>query len=401
MKKLVLSLFVASSILSCSSDDDASFVPQTNNGVTAPATYQFSRNNQTSVSYSGQSTRIAMAEELTSALLVETNTEASLLSMFDHQAGNSDFSDATLNASDKNIKSKIAASNDFFAANTTLSNTIKTDFETWISSQANTVFPNWNTNASAGVAGQLQQAGGGSIRYLDAKGIELNQVISKGIIGGLMIDQMLNNYLSSSVLDAGTNVADNNAGVLESGKNYTTMEHKWDEAFGYLYGAELDAETPVLGVDSFLNEYLERMESDADFTGIATNIYNAFKLGRAAIVAKDYTVRDQQAQIIRAEISKIPAVRAVYYLQSTKTSLEANDPARAFHALSEGFGFIYSLQFTREPNTQEAYFNNTEVNAFLAQLTTGNGFWEVTPATLDSLSQTIADRFGFTVAEAL
>ena len=143
------------------------------------------------------------------------------------------------------------------------------------------------------------------------------------------------------------------------------------------------------------------MESDADFTGIATNIYNAFKLGRAAIVAKDYTVRDQQAQIIRAEISKIPAVRAVYYLQSTKTSLAANDPARAFHALSEGFGFIYSLQFTREPNTQEAYFNNTEVNAFLAQLTTGNGFWEVTPATLDSLSQTIADRFGFTVAEAL
>jgi hypothetical protein len=400
MKKVILSLFIASSILSCSSDDDVNFTPQTNS-ITAPATYQFSRNNATSVSFSGQTTRIAMAEELASALKVETNTEAGLLSMFDHQAGNADFSDANLNASDKNIKSKIAASNDFFSANTTLSNMIKADFDTWISSQANNVFPNWNTNASAGVAGQLQQSGGGAIRYVDAKGIELNQVISKGIIGGLMIDQMLNNYLSPSVLDAGTNIADNNADVLESGKNYTSMEHKWDEAFGYLYGAELDAENPILGVDSFLNEYLERLDSDADFSGIASRIYNAFKLGRAAIVAKDYTLRDQQAAIIRGEISKVPAVRAVYYLQSTKTALAANDPASAFHALSEGFGFAYSLQFTREPNTFEPYFTNTEVTTFLNQLTTGNGFWDVTPATLDSISQSIADRFGFTIAQAL
>ena len=400
MKKLVFTLLVAASIVSCSNDDDSNFNSATN-GITAPVTYQFSRNNQTSVNYSGQTTRISMAEEFASALLVETNTEVSLFAMFNHQAGNNDFSDATLNASDKSIKSKIAASNDFFSANTTLSNTIKADFDTWISSQANNVFPNWNTNASAGTSGQLQQAGGGTLRYVDANGVELNQVISKGIIGGLMIDQMLNNYLSTSVLDAGDNISNNNADVLETGKNYTSMEHKWDEAFGYLYGAELDAENPVLGADSFLNEYLERLESDADFSGIAARVYNAFKLGRAAIVAKDYTLRDQQAEIIRGEISKIPAVRAVYYLQSTKTALAANDPARAFHALSEGFGFAYSLQFTREPNTQEAYFTNTEVNTLLNQLTTGNGFWDVTPATLDSISQSIADRFGFTVAQAL
>ena len=53
-----------------------------------------------------------------------------------------------------------------------------------------------------------------------------------------MADQMLNNYLGSAVLDAGTNTADNDAGTLADGKNYTTMEHKWDEGFGYLYGAD-------------------------------------------------------------------------------------------------------------------------------------------------------------------
>ena len=47
--------------------------------------------------------------------------------------------------------------------------------------------------------------------------------------------------------------------------------------------------------DSFLNKYLSRVEGDSDFAGIAEEIYNAFKLGRAAIVAKDYTTRNVQA----------------------------------------------------------------------------------------------------------
>ncbi len=52
-----------------------------------------------------------------------------------------------------------------------------------------------------------------------------------------MTDQILNNYLSPAVLDAGDNVTKNDNDILADGKDYTTMEHKWDEAFGYLYGA--------------------------------------------------------------------------------------------------------------------------------------------------------------------
>lgn len=395
MKKLTLIACLASAtfFMSCSNDDDNTTT------VSTPETYTFTREGASSVSYGGQTTRIQMGEEFITALKDNTKTELQLDAMFAHEAGNNDFSNADLNASGKNIRSKTAASSDYFSSNTTAATQIKAQFDSWIATQVSEVFTNWNANASAGNAGQIQEAGGGSVRYVNGKGLELNQAINKSLIGGLMADQMLNNYLSESVLDAGDNIANNNAGVLEDGENYTTMEHKWDEAFGYLYGNEVSAQAPQLGVDSFLNKYLSRVEGDSDFTGIANDVYNAFKLGRAAIVAKNYSVRNAQADIIREKISTVIGVRAVHYLQQGKANL-GTDNASAFHDLSEGFGFVYSLQFTRNPNTDQPYLSKAEVDGFIDQLMAGNGFWEVTTTTLDTISETIASRFNFTVAEA-
>ncbi len=396
MKKLSLILTITSLFfMSCDSDKDPIVDPEP---TEAPADYSFLRNGATTVFYSGQSTRIAMGQEFVSALKDETKTELQLDAMFNHQAGGTDFSDASLNASSKNIRSKTAASTDLFSANTTDATAIKNQFDAWIAEQVSDVFPNWSADASAGSAGKIQEAGGGSTRYVNGKGIEINQAINKGLIGGLMADQMLNNYLGSAVLDAGTNVADNDAGILVDGKNYTTMEHKWDEGFGYLYGAD-DQENPTLGADSFLNKYLARVEGDTDFQGIAATIYDAFKLGRAAIVNKDYLTRDAQVAIIRENVSKIIAIRAIYYLQQGKANL-GTDWGSAFHDLSEGFGFVYSLQFTRKPGTSSAYFSTSEVNGFISTLTSGNGLWDITADQLDTMSDTIAARFGISVAQA-
>ena len=252
--------------------------------------------------------------------------------------------------------------------------------------------------AEQGQAGQLQQAGGGSVRYLSASGLEYNQAVLKSLIGGLFGDQLMNNYLSPAVLDEASNVEDNNNDVTEAGESYTTMEHKWDEAFGYLYGND-NAENPQYQTDSFLNKYIIQVDEDPDFAGIAEETYNAFKKGRAAIVAKDYDLRDEQAEIIRENISTIIGVRAIYYMQKGKNKLDT-DTADAFHQLSEGFGFINSLQFTRKPNSSEPYLSKTEVDGFMAQLLAGNGFWDVDPATLDDIAQEIASRFDFTVEEA-
>ena len=399
MKKIALGLaaFATLALTSCSSDDDNNQV--FTNNVTAPDTYTFERDGNSTVSFGGQTTRIQMAQEIVSGMVDPSNTEAILDNMFAHVQDANDFSDANLNASDKNVRSKIAASTDFYSANTTDANNIKATFDFFIEEQVNIVFPNWSTTATAGVAGQLQQIGGGATRYVNDKGLEYNQAFAKGVIGALMVDQMLNNYLSLSVLDEADNKANNSAGVLDGTNNYTTMEHKWDEAYGYLYGNEDNPAVPVYEADKFLSEYVAKVNEDPDFEGIALDIYNAFKLGRAAIVAKDYELRDVQAQVIRGKISAVIGIRAIYYLQQGKANLDL-DKASAFHALSEAYGFIYSLQFTRQPGTNDPYFTKDEVQQMLDQLMLGDGFWDVTASSLDAISNTIAAQFYFTAGQA-
>ncbi|WP_299899894.1 DUF4856 domain-containing protein [uncultured Aquimarina sp.] len=389
-------------LVSCSSDDDNTPVVQ----VEAPATYVFERDGQSTVSFSGQTTRIAMAEAIIGQFKNTTTTEAIVDAMFDHQENADDFEDVALNASDKSVRNKTAASRDYFSSNATDAAEIKADFDAWIKGQIDEVFPNWAVTATAGNAGVLQEAGGGSERYVNAKGLEYDQAFTKSLIGALMTDQALNNYLGTAVLDEADNIANNDNGVVADGQVYTTMEHKWDEAYGYLYGASADPANPnptIGDADSFLNKYIGRVEGDPDFAGIAAEIYDALKLGRAAIVAKNYTVRDAQAAIVKEKVSEIIGIRAVYYLQQGKNGLEAGtvDYASVFHDLSEGFGFIYSLQFTQNPATNQPYFSKTEVEVLLNQLMGAtNGLWDVTPTTLDALSDTIAAKFSFTVAQA-
>lgn len=401
MKKTLLFTAAFATVLFTSCDNDSNdVIPPI--VVEAPATYDFSRNGATSISFSGQTTRILMSEEIIDALKDPSFTEAQIDAMYDHVQGTNNFANAALNGENKSVRGKTAASFDLFSANATVSQQIKADFDSWIAEQVTDVYPVWNNTASAGVAGNLQEAGGGSTRYINAKGLELNQAFNKGLIGALMVDQMLNNYISSVVLD--NFEAANDSETLVDGKNYTDMEHDWDEAYGYLYGTATNLADPnptIGGDDSFLNKYVGRVEGDTDFAGIADDIYNALKLGRAAIVAKDYDLRNQQAEIIREKVSTVIAVRSVYYLQQAKNALEAagaTDYASMFHDLSEAFGFIYSLQFTRQPNSSTSYFTRTEVQGFIDQLYgSTNGFWDLTPAILQDVSESIAAKFTFTV----
>ncbi|TRX48492.1 DUF4856 domain-containing protein [Fulvivirga sp. M361] len=406
MYKLNALICLSLILFSACSDDD--------NGpsVTAPDTFTFERDGQSSVSFSGQTTRILMGEELISAMKDFESSTLELLEMYKNETADggdaNPFGNEDLNGSDKSIRSKTAASRDFFSANTIEASQIKEDFEQWIEKQVGEVFPNELTVAAPGTAGQI--ADGSSTRFVNANGLEYNQLVNKSLIGALMLDQALNNYLGTAVLDEADNRSENDADIVADGKNYTTMEHKWDEAYGYLYGTSASTANPNATIgedDSFLNKYVGRVENDADFTGIADDIFNAFKLGRAAIVAKDYTLRDQQADIIKEKLSEVIAIRAVYYLQQGKMALpdDRNNTAAygtTFHDLSEGYGFIYSLRFTRRPGSDAPYFTKAEVDGFLEDLLGDgqNGLWDVTDATLDALSEAIAAKFNFTVEQA-
>lgn len=375
--------------------------------VTAPSFYSFERNNASTVNFSGQSERLAMGAELSAALLDFTKSAQDLQEMFANadSLGNDvdPYTAATLNASSKSIRSKVAASYDLFSANSALSAEIKADMESFINLQVAEIYSANNQAAAPGVAGQI--ADGSAVRYLNAQGFEYNEFLIKSLIGALCVDQMLNNYLSLAVLDQASNRADNDNAVLLEGTNYTNMEHKWDEAYGYLFGLADNASDPLINLganDVFLNKYLARVNGDSDFSTYAQDIFNAFKLGRAAIVAGEYTIRDQQIAIIKDRVSNIIGIRSVYYLQAAKNAFAANQPGTALHDLGEAYGFIYSLMFTQNPNTQAPYFNAQEVESLLSDLTSQgpNGLWDLDAATLDNLSNQIADRFNFSVNQA-
>ena len=400
-KPILLTLLTSIIFISCSKDDDVEYITETITetvivtetqtvnvevpvtvNVEVPYSYEFARAGVSTVSFSGQTARLNMADELYAALNTNTFTKAQMLEMFNDGTG---FSDASLNSSGKKMGNKTAAS-------PLASSTVKPQFDAMITDFADNVIPNWATDASNGQAGVLTDAT--RTIHVNAKGHEIDQTFIKGIIGAMTVDQIVNNYITPYQLDSGTRVADNDNGVLSSGKDYTDMEHKWDEGFGYLYGQEADASRLDLGTSptgngTTLNKYFKKINA-SNQVGIGVSVFDAFRRGRAYIVAKLYDDRDAQATIIKKELSKVIAYKAVDYLNGYMTKIASGNTADAFHALSEGYGFIMSLQFTNDGN-DNPYFTNTEVNAFLALM---DNFWTVENSNLESIRDEISAKFG-------
>ena len=400
-KPILLTLITSIIFISCSKDDDVEYITETITetvivtetqtvnvevpvtvNVEVPYSYEFARAGVSTVSFSGQTARLNMADELYAALNTNTFTKAQMLEMFNDGTG---FSDASLNSSGKKMGNKTAAS-------PLASSTVKPQFDAMITDFADNVIPNWATDASNGQAGVLTDAT--RTIHVNAKGHEIDQTFIKGIIGAMAVDQIVNNYITPYQLDSGTRVADNDNGVLSSGKDYTDMEHKWDEGFGYLYGQEADASRLDLGTSptgngTTLNKYFKKINA-SNQVGIGVTVFDAFRRGRAYIVAKLYDDRDAQATIIKKELSKVIAYKAVDYLNGYMTKIAAGNTADAFHALSEGYGFIMSLQFTNDGN-DNPYFTNSEVNAFLALM---DNFWSVENSNLESIRDEISAKFG-------
>ncbi|MEC8537654.1 MAG: DUF4856 domain-containing protein [Bacteroidota bacterium] len=363
---LLISPFVFNS---CDNDDDDH--DHDHDTVVAPATYTFDRDGLSTVSFSGQTCRLQMAKDIYDVMNTADGASVSeFLAMFNDGTG---FDIAY--TCGKNVGGKTAAS-------PTASSTVKSQFEDMFTVLVDQVYPNWTSSASVGVAGQITTSTG-STYQVDGKGLEIDQAFIKGLMGAMVVDQMTNNYLTPSKLDGdGTT---NNTGGLMAGE-YTDMEHYWDEGYGYLYGynnehvggSDNNANGPAEGHGVLVNKYLKKL-NEGSHPGIANVIYDAFKLGRAAIVAGDYDLRDAQANIIREHMDKIIAQKSIDYLSGAAITIESGAPREdTFHGLSEGYGFVMSLQFT-------SYFSNSEVNSMLDQMMAGNGFWDISADDLNSM----------------
>ena len=392
---IVLSL---SLLTSCSSDDGGSAPVN----YEVPSTYTFARNGSISIDFSGQTARLQMLDAMggvysTAATAGTPLDAAQLQNMFSNT--NNPFAVAELNTSGKNLKSKTAASEDYFTlflggGSTTEKLAVQTFFESQFASGA---LASQGNSASAGVAGSYLD--GSKMRLFAANGLEPQQVLLKGMMGALMMDQISNHYLSVNTLDKAATRIENTNKVLAENANFTTMEHYWDEAYGYVYGADDSANNAL----KFWSSYIEQVNADADFNTVSAEVNAAFRKGRAAIVANDYLTRDQQIAVIQKNLALVAAVRSVFYMQEGKAKLVQDNGAKAFHALSEGYGFIMSLRYTRQPGTDTPYFSKEEVDTMLATLLSGtNGLWDIDNLSpkLDAISAQIASRFGFSVAQA-
>ena len=369
----------------------------TQNVYILPEEYSFTRNGLQTVYYTGQTARLKMATELKGHMNDNSKTKDQLDTMFNSGTG---FNDSTLDSSGKKVGNKTASS-------PVASATVKPLFDGWIEDFTSNVAPavSAGTTASSGIAGSYTDTRDdgttGRTVKVNAKGFELNQIFSMGLIGAFQVDQIVNNYLSFSKLDGARE--DNDNGVYgyknDQAENYITkMEHYWDEGFGYLYGLDSQFKAGLgdaaTGKDTAnLNYYLNKVNSKEE-PGISQKIYDAFIAGRAAIVAKDYDERDKQAGIVSAEISKVIGYKAESYLRDGAEDITNGMWADAHHALSEGYGFILGLQFTK--NTEgNPYMNNEQVNSLLSRLSAGDGgFWERTPEELKTMADEIAQATG-------
>ncbi|WP_347065586.1 DUF4856 domain-containing protein [Flavobacterium sp. WV_118_3] len=300
-------------------------------------------------------------------------TKAKIKGMFTN-SGNP-FSEAALNTSGVSLKEKTAEN-------------AKPEFDLFFTEMGD-VAATYQIPAAKGVKGSYTTAT--STRLFNEKGLEINQAIIKGLMGAVLLDQTLNYCLNPAVLNAAANTEE--------------AQQLWEEGYNYIFGYK----GPDNNKKYFWESYLNTVNGNANFSGITQSVTAAFEKGKATIIAGNKIERDKQINIIREKLSKVGAIRAVYYMNKAKGKLSGTttitgDLAAAFHGLSEAYGFISGLAYTHNPATGQPYLTKARVTELLTSFLGGNdGFWDAnyTADQIDLISKTIAAAFGFTVEQAI
>lgn len=330
-------------------DDDPTPVTQTGPTYTVPTSY-----NYTDVNYNDDTTRIAMMTEIdaeTNKGKTQTVSATKLKDMFANQ--NNQFANSALNTSGLQLKDHT----DLLA---------QAEAEKFMDSIAKASL-SFNVTYSDGVAGVATAGDATSKFLLAANGIEYKQVLSKFLMGTSLYYQIKDIYLSESSIGNSVDTA--------------TMKNNWDHAFG-LFGVPKDFPTNVTGV-----KYLGKYSTEVN-TGINSNsnIMNAFLKGRAAINNNDFTIKEQQKNIIISEIEKLLAAAAIHELNEAKSNTVIADVAERSHVISEGMGFILALKFIGTT------ISDAQADAILANFPAN--LYNITPQNINDAINAISTIYG-------
>ena len=321
---------------------------------TIPSTYDFTdASGNNTVNYSGQTERLNQLREMVSLMKTSINTSISaddLKAMFANTGGNGNGNFSF--TSTKQLKDKC------FSVDQAL-------FETWMDKLA-LASVSFSSQAADGQAGVLTS--GTSTYLFDENGKEYLQLIEKGLMGAVFMNQALNVYFVEEI-----NVDNTTAVDVANGLYYTTMEHHFDEAFGY-FGVDIDFPTTI--PTDFWGKYCN--SQNATLNSNAEMMSN-FRKGRAAITNNYLTDRDKAITAIAKEWEEISAFQAKKYVQDA-IGFFGNDDAKYLHALSEAYAFSWNLRYAPEATRR---FTPT-AHTSLMNLYKSN-FWEMTVADLNAI----------------
>lgn len=338
-------------------------------------TYTFSRNDASSVSYSGQIERQAMLHEMGDYMklahtLGRSISSDTLIAMYKNEYG-------FTGTYSKNLFSKTFANDQQFFLDQ-MAEMAQASKET--------------TNAAPGKTGVLNeeypQAGTAeSAGYLvNANGLEYRQLITKRLMGAVFFHQAMEVYFGEDYMN--DHGSDNQ--TVEAGKNYTAMEHHFDEAFGYagiptdLSAEYTDKNNSNLG--SWGEYIVERSNDNGTFgiPGLNEELISEFIKGREAIVNQKYVLRNVAINNVARLWEKAILYTAGNYFNR---SLTETSVYKKHHYLSEGIGFLLALQYHFEGGTSVAsnYINKTKINDALNVIGLNTNLYEVSNANINNV----------------
>ena len=327
-RKLVFLLSSSMLIINTGCEDDKATTDDKVVEITTPTTYTFNSRfveGGNAVSYSGQVVRNLLINDIKTQMGVDAGSKnpATLLSIM-----------ANDNA-DSPILSAIGMT------------TVQTKYQDISSSQLNDrltavdtyTIPGYDANATALINGWVNElAQTGKTR---ASGIRLDQITQKTLWGAVSYWQATSKYMSKIPTDDNT--------VAVEGKTYTSMEHHWDESFGY-FGAALDYNTAYVddsdrksdpyydsngdGKIDFKSEYnvgwaitaakrdvCSGCDTNYDFT---KTIFDAYLKGRTLIYNQaDISEILVQRDLIMNTWEKVVAAVSIHYVNDVADDIKA------------------------------------------------------------------------------
>ncbi len=318
MKKITILTLTACIVLgfgACDNDEDDNGEPDNNNELEVPNTYKWEDAN-----YPGQTARIKLLDKLSSEIAKanqgNTVNEQDLIDIYENNG--------EINAN-KNLAGKTYPND-------------KQKFYDWFE-EIDSLTNNPNTGDTI-IDG----------RFFTESGIEILQMVEKGLMGASFYWQGTSEYLQDLASDPNQDP--------QNGNKPTTREHHFDEAFGYMglpknFLSNSNDEVAGDYVNStwFWGHYLRSRNPELSNK---KKLFNAFLKGRAAITQQKPDKREEAVSNIKEEWELLVAANVAHYINATISDINKGNTGDKWHHWSEAKAFHMSLKY----NVDKTISNN-------------------------------------------